>query len=95
MLLYSPHKTPRLSYIIDFVNKELFNEPMVITTDKDEFIRYEHPKLNYSDNEFSEQEFFIKSTPLLFETGIRIQTIDSFELNYYKVFFSTIVNKKM
>ena len=87
MLLYSPYNAPRLSYIVDFVNKELFNEPIVITTDKDEFVRYANPKLNYSEQEFSEKEFFIKSTPLLFETGIKTQEIDSFELNYYKVFF--------
>jgi len=62
---------------------------MVITTDKDTFIHYDQPKLNYSENEFSNQEFFIKSTPLLFETDVRMQAIDCFELNYYKVFFGT------
>ena len=89
MLLYSSYKTPRLSYIVDFVNKEIFNEPINITTDKDEFIHYEYPKLNYSSEEFSEQEFFIKSTGLLFEEGITLQSIECFEVNYYKVFFET------
>jgi len=90
MLLYSLYNTPRLLYIVDFVNKELFNdEPIVITTDKDEFSNYCGPKINYSEKDLSEEEFFIQSTSLLFETGIKLQETECFELNYYKVFFET------
>jgi len=89
MLLYSLYNTPRLSYIVDFINKELFNEPIVITTNKEEFIAYGQPKINYSSEEFSEQEFFIKSTSILFEEGIKERLIECSELNYYKVFFDT------
>ena len=89
MLLYTQYNSPRLAYIVDFINKEIFNEPIVITLDRDAFIRYQLPKLNYSDHELSDEELFIKSTDLLFETGIKPQNIDCFELNYYKVFFET------
>ncbi|HMH34840.1 MAG TPA: hypothetical protein VK543_17510, partial [Puia sp.] len=89
MLLYTQNNTPRLQYIVDFVNKELFDEPILITSDKAVFVSYDLPKLNYSKEEFSAGEFFIKCTPLLFETGIRPQAIECFELNYYKAFYQT------
>jgi hypothetical protein len=89
MLLYVQHITSRLQYIIDFIGKELFNEPIAITTDKVKFMSHVGPKINYSGHEFSEEEFFICQTALLFETGIKEILIDSFELNYTKVFFQT------
>ncbi|HTQ27262.1 MAG TPA: polysaccharide deacetylase family protein [Puia sp.] len=89
MLLYSPYNTPRLQYIVDFVNKELFGDTLSITTDREGFAKDAHPKLNYSDEEISEEEFFIRKTPLLFETGIRSRAIECFDLNYHKAFFET------
>ncbi|PWT70298.1 MAG: hypothetical protein C5B59_20920 [Bacteroidetes bacterium] len=89
MILYSPNNTPRLSYVVDFINKELFNDTISITTDQAIFSAYSGPKLNYSEQEFSDEEFFIKATPLLFEKGIRLQPLECFELNFYKVFFET------
>jgi len=89
MLLYSSHITPRLRYIIDFISKELFDEPIVIIDDKEKFINDNNPKLNYSDNEFSDNEFYIKPVSLLFENDIKKQPINCFELNYHKAFFQT------
>jgi hypothetical protein len=89
MLLYSPHITPRLRYIVDFISKELFNEAIELTSDKARFVRYPLPRLNYSAAAFSEDEFFIGSTPLLFESGIIPREIECFELNYHKAFFGT------
>ena len=89
MLLYTQHITPRLQYIVEFIGKELFDEPIIITENKNEFISNNDPKINYSEEEFSEQEFFIYRTSLLFETGIKEQKIDCFELNYHKAFFQT------
>src|SRR5579862_4204998 len=89
MLLYAQHITPRLEYIIDFFGKELFIDPIRITTDKNEFISSARPKINYSDTEFSNEEFFLQTTPLLFEAGIRPLPIHCFELNYSKAFFHT------
>src|ERR1022692_2600130 len=89
MLLYSSHITPRLQYIVDFVSKELFDEPVVITDDKEYFINSSNPKLNYSDVEFSDAEFYIAPVPLLFENDIKQQPIHCFDLNYHKAFFQT------
>ena len=89
MLLYSEYNTPRLTYIVDFINKELFDEPIRITTDADTFRRSAGPCINYGDREFSAAEFFIRRSALLFETDIRPQEIACFELNFYKAFFQT------
>jgi hypothetical protein len=89
MLLYSPDITSRLRYIVDFISKELFNEAIEITSDKAEFIRYPLARLNYSEIAFSEDEFFIRSTSLLFESEIITREIECFDLNYHKAFFET------
>ncbi len=89
MILYSTHITPRLQYIVDFFSKELFEKPIEIITDKEKFINSNEPKINYSDLEFNEHEFFIHNTSILFENTIRRYEIDCFELNYHKAFFQT------
>jgi hypothetical protein len=89
MLVYSSHITPRLQYIIEFISKELFDEPIRITSDREAFIRTAEPKLNYSEEETGGEEFFIQNTPLLFESGIAPREIECFELNYHKAFFET------
>jgi hypothetical protein len=89
LLLYSENITPRLRYIIDFFSTQLFTEPIILTTDVMEFSRSDAPKLNYSKNDMEEKEFFIQPSSVLFESGIRRQEIDCFELNFHKAFFQT------
>jgi hypothetical protein len=89
MLLYSTNITARLQYIVDFISKELFDQPVDITTDKERFIVCQDPKINYSHAEFSNDEFYIKPVSLLFENDIRNQFIHCFELNYHKAFYQT------
>ncbi|MEP6749334.1 MAG: hypothetical protein ABJB86_16485 [Bacteroidota bacterium] len=89
LLFYTVTITPRLRYIVDFISKELFDEPIIFTTDAESFKTATVPRLNYSDIDFSEQEFYIKATSLLFETGIKPQPTDCFEADYHTAFFQT------
>lgn len=89
LIVYCHIITPRLQYIVEFFSKELFEEPVRITTDPNEFRQYDGPRLNYSDGPLTDQEFFIKNTSLLFENNIEPQTIRCFEKNKYKAFFPT------
>ncbi len=89
LLLYSHTITTRLQYIVDFFSRELFDDPIEITSDVPRFKQFEGPKLNYSAADFSEEEFFIAATQLLFEEDIKAQSIECFEVNYQKVFFQT------
>lgn len=89
LLFYSDTNSPRLQYIVDFFSDELFDDPIVISSDQDQFRKHEGPKINYSQKDFSETEFFLRNTPLLFEKGIKPQSIECFELNFQKAFFAT------
>ncbi|THU37184.1 hypothetical protein FAM09_19735 [Niastella caeni] len=89
LLIYTHTITPRLQYIVEFIGRELFDEAIQITTDEAYYKASTLPRLNYSVQEFSDEEFFIRNTPLLFETGVRPQTIECFEINFHKAFFET------
>ncbi|MBC7829826.1 MAG: hypothetical protein H7122_18925 [Chitinophagaceae bacterium] len=89
LLFYAENITPRLLYIIDFFSKQLFTQPITITSDISAFRKYDLPKLNYSQYETGAEEFYIQNTNLLFETDIRTQLIDCFEINFHKAFFET------
>lgn len=89
LLFYSHTATPRLQYIVDFFSNELFDEPICFTTSRAAYNATSLPRLNYSRQPFSEEEFFIHDTGLLFEKGVRQQQIDCFEVNYHKAFFQT------
>ena len=89
LVLYSNTITPRLQYVVDFISNELFHQPIRIVTDIGAFKIIDQPKLNYSDKEIGEKEFYLKNHPLLFENGIKQQNIECFDLNFHKAFFET------
>ena len=89
LLLYTHTISPRLQYIVEFISNELFDEVIQITTDVAYYKSSAQPRLNYSAQEFSDEEFFIRNTQFLFETGVRPQTIACFEINFHKAFFET------
>jgi hypothetical protein len=79
--------TPRLQYILDFIGKQTIGKPFGITTDVEYFRQYKDAKINYSKKRIADSEFIIQNSELLFETGIREQSIECFEANNYKAFF--------
>jgi hypothetical protein len=89
VLLYTHTVSPRLEYILGFFSRELFDEPVIVTTDKTVFLNTNAFRINYSDKAFTEDELFIHAERLLFESGITKQPIDCFEVNYYKAFYQT------
>lgn len=89
LLLYTHTVTPRLEYIVDFFSRELFDEPIEVTSSRAAYNASIQPRINYSGQAFSETEFFIEHTGLLFERGIRQQKIECFEVNFHKAFFQT------
>ncbi len=89
LLLYTHTVTPRLEYIVDFLGRELFDEPIEVTSSRAAYNASIQPRINYSGQAFSENEFFIEHTGLLFEKGIREQSVDCFEVNFHKAFFQT------
>lgn len=89
MIVFANTITDRLRYITDFIGKEIFGEPFLLTSDLTEFSYHQGPKINYSDEQIIGELFQIEPHALLFETGIREQNIDCFEHHGTKVFFKT------
>ncbi len=71
MLFYSDYNSPRLTYILDLISSEIFNEPFTLVSDKEAFKSYVATKLNYSDAAaYPRTNFIVHPHGLLFETGI-------------------------
>ncbi|SRR5258706_694087 len=88
LLIFAPKITPRLRYIFDFIFNDILGTDFQITTDKDEFIRSNSPKLNYSSAPFG-NEMFVPAANLLFERGIREQELSFNIWNETPVLFYT------
>ena len=89
VLIFSHTASSRLQYISHFIFKELLGIDHRITNDLEKFKNYDAVKINYSDTKIEQSDFNIKPVPLLFETEIKGQSIECFEINNYKAFFKT------
>lgn len=89
MLIYTSNITPRLQYATDFLGKEIIGKSFDLTTNKDFYAGSNAPKINYSSERNSLGEFWIKPHSLLFETGLKEQVVNIFEINDSKAFFRT------
>src|SRR4051794_32306223 len=89
IILYSPQTSPRLNYVIDFFGAYLSRDPIIITTDIDEFKNADAVKINYSEVKVDENEIQISPHVHLFEEGIKLQLIECFGWNGLKAFFKT------
>ena len=88
ILIYSPHKSPRLEYILKFIFKRIHDVHFDIVNDTDEFKRSDLPKINYSTQPI-ENCIHIEPVDLLFESTILQKKIDVSEWNEQKIFFKT------
>lgn len=89
MLIYSHTVTPRLQYMASFLT-QYYGHSFLLTTDWQYFESADKPKINYSATNTDVHALWIKPTPLLFEGGIKKQSITCFEhANGYKAFFAT------
>jgi hypothetical protein len=89
MLLYIEKNTTRLQYITDFIGSLLLPDKMQLTSDRDLFKNFIGAKINYSSSTIDNNEFRINPVSLLFETGIKPQSIDCFETGGSKAFYKT------
>jgi uncharacterized protein DUF7033 len=103
LLIYTSQITPRLQYIVDFIGKELFDETVHISSDKQSFLHAVKGSsgdgadfyLNYSDDGMPDDGAYDRNvyqlTPvrLLFENDIRQQQPDVFEFDKSKALYRT------
>lgn len=89
MLFYSPIHTPRVQYITDFIGRETASSPFELTSDRDLFIRSQEPKINYSPERITAEEYWVLPAGLLYEKTITSQVIECFDNNGQPAFFRT------
>ncbi len=89
MLFYSEHTSPRLVYMLDLISNEILSEPFRMVSDREAFKNYTAPKINYSAERITGEEYFIQPHPLIFEIDIREQSISCFDFNGRPAFFKT------
>lgn len=87
MYLYTHHITPRLQYVVNFI-QQLFTQPVQIVTAIHD-VKDNEIIINYSKEVLAVKCFTIHPHALLTESSIQAQAIDCFETNGMKAFFAT------
>ena len=89
ILIYTHKTTPRVKYTFNLILKDCLGLEFTIINNIDDYKLYEGNKLSYTTQEV-ESDFHIVACSLLFESGIKEQTIQmqNHEV-YFKYFFKT------
>lgn len=69
LLVFTHNITPRIKYVFKHVLTSLLNVEINFTTKVEVFIAHEGPKMSYTHKPLGD-EFFVRSTSLLFETSV-------------------------
>ena len=89
LFIYTHKITPRVKYIFNLIFKDNLGLTFTITNRVEEFKRYEGFKLSYTNQDI-DSEFHIAAHSLLFESGIKEQTIQMQNHDaFFKYFFKT------
>ena len=92
MVLYCETITPRITYVSEFLSKEMQLGTLFFTTSVQEFLAAEGPKINYS-NELITDGIWIRpygeGRGFLWENNIRPVDIDCFQIDGLPAFFAT------
>jgi hypothetical protein len=89
MLFYCDSSHPRLNYMLELISNEILNEGFTQISDRNSFKIHRGPKLNYSSERISDDEFFIRPHGLLSESGIHEQMITVVNVRNRPIFFET------
>ena len=86
LLIYVVQKTNRLTYVANFLFKELLGVEHGLTDDLEEWKQYTGPKLIY-DHQPNDHQPFLYACSLLFENDLKTQQVEVFEYKGIAVFF--------
>ena len=87
LLIYTHQVTSRIKYTFNLIFKSILEIDFEITSDTEQFKRFEGAKLSYAKKQIA-NELFFENSGLLFETGIKKKselTKDSFALAFFLV----------
>lgn len=88
LLIYTFKIAPRFTYIMKQIFTRILGIDIIFTTKVEDFIKHSGPKITYSKLPL-QNEFFIRSSDLLFEHGIRDFQIQLEEWDGIPCFFNT------
>lgn len=86
VLVYTHKITNRIRYTFSTLFTQILQAAVEFTDDQDHFISSNGPKINYSNAKIGD-ELFIRAHTLLFEIGLKEQSIQFFEYETTKGFF--------
>ena len=87
ILIYTAKISPRKEYTFKHIFKRLINQPYTLTTDIQEFVGHEGPKMSYGLKPLG-NELFVWSHGLLDEHGIELHDISTCKWNGLPAFFT-------
>jgi hypothetical protein len=89
LLIYAEHDSPRLAYILQVLFRDVSVLEYRFTSDRAAYLHHEGPRLNYSRERITENDFFLPASGLLSETGTREQVLDLRQSSAFPYFFPT------
>lgn len=88
ILIFAPEITPRVEYTFELIFKTILGTELIFTTNTDEFLQSDLPKINYSQTNIS-SGLFLKANDLLFNKSIFYQKIETVEYKQMQLLFPT------
>ena len=88
MLFYTTHITPRIQYMVQYMNQQLGVEA-VVTDDAELYRSHRSEKINYSAARILDEEFWMAPVGLLSSAGVQKQAISCFTWQGLPAFFAT------
>jgi uncharacterized protein DUF7033 len=86
--IYCSQNTPRLRYALDLIFKDILKVDYILTNNRDQFIAVKSAKLSYDFQPVGDEIFFY-SSGILFEKGVKDQSVSVLEWNGTKAIFAT------
>lgn len=87
LIIYSHKDSKRLQYTLKSIFHDILGITFDHTTDKDVFLKYQGPKINYSPKSFSKEIFFCNDN-LLYEKEINNTEVNTVEFEGSRALFS-------
>ena len=91
VLVYTHQITPRLTYIFKHIFENMLGVSIGFTKTIETFVAHSGPKFSYTKKQLG-NEYFIPAHTLLYEQGVKLQTLDVESLDGFPIFFKTKVD---
>ena len=91
VLVYTHQITPRLTYIFKHIFENMLGVSVGFTKTIETFVAHSGPKFSYTKKQLG-NEYFIPAHTLLYEQGVKLQTLDVESLDGFPIFFKTQVD---